>query len=394
MIDSPIRPQSFEREVLDELERLSMADPHRGVELGQATLASAGEISEIDLANLHRLIAACAHYARWYEPGLTHASEAARRFAALGDDAAIVRCEMIAAVAEAGLGLPARGISRLQAAIKLAESAGAREMEILAWGNLSHLYWQAERFDLARDCTQRAIALSILRENPRRLGILSNNLAEIYCRLGEYVDAASQARIARELLDGEGSVAYLANIAETESQIYEHQGDLESAAMSLIEAISYAEKAGSHRQKVSYRERLGRVRMRQERMAEAREALEKAKAETLEMDFPHRLDEICDALSHVYVAEGRAKPGIDSPHRPRQAHLRPVAGEEPGASGERGAVRLGGGGIRERDMGLGRADGQGHFLRPVQASGWKCALGRLGPRRRDDRADPSGRRDR
>jgi PAS domain S-box-containing protein len=310
MIDSPHRTSGFDPEVLKELERLSTADPHRGVELGQAALAADGEISEIDLANLHRLIAACAHYARWYEPGLTHASEASRRFAALEDNAAIVRCEMIAAVAEAGLGLPARGISRLQAAIKLAESAGAREMEILAWGNLSHLYWQAERFDLARDCTRRAIALSILRENPRRLGILSNNLAEIYCRLGAFEDAGEQARIARELLDGEDSVAYLANIAETESQIHEHQGDLENAAASLVEAISYAVKAGSHRQMVTYRERLGRVRMRQERLNDAREALEKAKVETLQMEFPHRLDEICDALSHVYEAEGRADEAI------------------------------------------------------------------------------------
>jgi len=266
------------------------------------------EAKDLDLrgwADLHRLTAICAHYAHKYEQALIHGGEASFRYAILKDDAPIVRCEMIMAVAEAGLGLPVRGIQRIQSAIQLAASAGLTEMEVLAWGNLSHLYWQMGRYDLARDCSRRAIALTDSAENPRRSGILLNNLAEIHCRLGEFETADSNVREARALLLSENSVSYLATQAETESQIFEHRGDLEQAAESLIRSLEYARQAGSARQQIAYRERLGRVRYRQGRLDEAEQVLEEARARSEALDFPDRLDEICVALAEIYEITGR-----------------------------------------------------------------------------------------
>ncbi|MGV3617720.1 MAG: ATP-binding protein [Fimbriimonas sp.] len=299
------RSVRFSTELLQEIERLAASDPHRGIELGQAALAANPDLGESDLADLHRVTALCAHHAHRYEPALIHAGEASRRYAELGNDALIVRCEMIIAVAEAGLGLPGRGIERLEAAIQLAASAGARDMEVLAWGNLSHLYWQAERYDRARDCTQRAIELDDVQANPRRVGILHNNLAEIHCRLQDFESAAWHVERSKELHQGEDSTSYLANRSETESQIYQHRGEMDAAADALIRALGYAERAGSPRQQITYRERLGRVRIQQGRLAEGREALEEAKRQSEAMEFPHRLDEICETLATLYESEGR-----------------------------------------------------------------------------------------
>lgn len=292
-------------ELFAELERLATSDPFRGIEVGQAALSQGEDLDSRTLADLHRLTAICAHYAHRYEPALIHAGEASFRYAALKEDAPIVRCEMIMAVAEAGLGLPVRGVQRIQSAIQLAASAGLDEMEALAWGNLSHLYWQMGRYDLARDCSGRAIALTDPEANPRRIGILLNNLAEIYCRLGDYETADVNVQKARAFMLNENSVSYLATQAETESQIFEHRGDFERAAESLIRSLEYARQAGSARQQIAYRERLGRVRLRQGRVKDAEVVLEEAKSRSEALDFPDRLDEICIALAEIYEATGR-----------------------------------------------------------------------------------------
>jgi len=296
---------SARSELFAELERLATSDPYRGIEVGQAALAQAKDLDSRTWADLHRLTAICAHHAHRYEPALIHAGEASYRYAALKEDAPNVRCEMIMAVAEAGLGLPVRGVQRIQSAIQLAASAGLDEMEALAWGNLSHLYWQMGRYDLAQDCSRRAIALTDVAVNPRRIGILLNNLAEIHCRLGDFEAAGENVREARSLLLSEDSVSYLATQAETESQIFEHQGDLEQAAECLIRSLEYARQAGSARQQIAYRERLGRVRLRQGRTEDAEQVLEEAKSRSEALDFPDRLDEICIALAEIYEATGR-----------------------------------------------------------------------------------------
>jgi PAS domain S-box-containing protein len=292
-------------ELIAELDRLALTNPSAGLDLGLAALECLADAGEEFLADLHRLIAVCAHYAQRYEHALIHSSEASRRFSKLGNDAFVVRSEMIMAVAEAGLGLQVRGIQRIQAAIQLAASANLDEMEALAWGNLSHLYWQVERYDLARDCTAKAISMTDEKKNARRAGIMHNNMAELCCRLRDPETALKHVMKSRELLQGDDSSAYLANQAETESQIHEHRGELGEASACLHSAIRYARMAGSVRQEITYSERLGRVECRRGRMDEALRALVHAKSISQAMDFPHRLDEICEALGTVYEQQGR-----------------------------------------------------------------------------------------
>ena len=298
-------PSISGKDLLEELDRLSVANPSAGLDLGLAGLECfANAADEEFLANLHRLVAVCAHYAQRLEHALIHGAEASRRYAHLANDECVVRCEMIVAVAEAGLGLQVRGIQRIQSAIQLAASAGITEMEALAWANLSHLYWTVERYDMALECTSKAISMTDVNAHRRRAGVMFNNMAELCCRIGQAERAVEYIQRSRELLEGDNGSAFLANQAETESQICEARGDLAGAVEALHRAIEHAQKAASVRQEISYSERLGRVELQRANITSAELTLRHAKKLSLALEYPHRIDEICEALASVYERKG------------------------------------------------------------------------------------------
>ncbi|MGV3617719.1 MAG: ATP-binding protein [Fimbriimonas sp.] len=290
-----------------ELERLAIADPETGVCFGEAALA-ASDPGDLDLrADLHRLTAICAQYGLRLESALEHANEALRLHSQLGQTAGIVRSEMIMAVAECGLGLHAKGIHRMKDVARLAESAGLTDLEGLAWGNLGHLYWQSGRYIQSRDCTRRALKLWNKDEHPYRVAVAHNNLADLFCELGDYGLAEMHSQIAGQFLFREQSLKFFTEHSDTRSRILEHCGDIEQATACLDAALESARESGSVRLLIRLQIRSGAYRLRHGNAAQAREVLEAAKATALAMEVPERVDEACELLAQVHRAEGRAE---------------------------------------------------------------------------------------
>ena len=111
-----------DRDIREELERLAVSNPEEGIRRGEAALAVAHPQDLRYRADLHRLTAICAQYGLRLEAAMVHANEALELHTELGDNAGIIRSEMIMAVAETGLGLHAKGIQRMQDVARLAES--------------------------------------------------------------------------------------------------------------------------------------------------------------------------------------------------------------------------------------------------------------------------------
>jgi PAS domain S-box-containing protein len=285
------------------LQRLAENDPQEGLRRGEAAIAAADPGDTRRLAELHRLTGTCAQFAMHFEPALVHANESSRLYSLLGDTEGVARSEMGMAVAEAGLGLHAKGIGRMQSVIQLAQSVGLTDTEGVAWGNLGHLYWQIGRWEQARECTLRALKSWDPEKFPRRVGIAHNNLADLYCRLGDYETAELHSRLARPFMVSQAGVQ-LAEHADTEAAIHEARGDTARAAACLELALECAYPTGSDPLILRQKIRLGRIRLAQGRTRDARDLLERAKAKSLTMEYPERLDEACELLAQAYEAEG------------------------------------------------------------------------------------------
>ncbi|MBO4801604.1 MAG: helix-turn-helix domain-containing protein [Bacteroidaceae bacterium] len=174
-----------------------------------------------------------------------------------------------------------------------------------AYNTLAGLSLQAGRIDDAKLFIYRAIQMERQLPDSGHLSVRYGVAAEIFAKAGELQQALHYAQRAYELDRAEGNEVKTARRLAQMADIYDAMGDFKAAETFYLRSIAALREAGEQKSLAINLKQLGQSYLRQQRLSEARTALEECEDICRKTDNRYTLQQVCRLLAEAY---GKSQP--------------------------------------------------------------------------------------
>lgn len=262
------------------------------------------------LGNAYRVLASMDYYAAHYEAALASYQTCLALFEKVGGAVEAARAKLSVAEIQTMLGTTRSGQEELyRTAIAELKKLGEQGELAYALNNFGLLYSEQGRLDEAVQVLEEGLEAAEASHDPRRIGWLEFNLADVLIHSEKIERAQALNEKARQHLQRVGDKLGLCQVALNEARLMESRHDWDHAELALLEAFRLAREVGFEPDELECTFRMAEFLLRKGDLVTARarvNELEQRKFATIRPELAKEFATLQAALS---TAEGSAPAG-------------------------------------------------------------------------------------